>query len=56
MKWIIEMPEGWKPENKAWRKGQPTRCEMCPFVEALTEDGDNFCGPTHGNRKCRRYM
>jgi hypothetical protein len=45
MKYIIEMPDGWKPENEKFKPGGPFMCQTCPFSDAKHEDGDDFCEP-----------
>ena len=42
MKWIIEMPDGWKPEKNKWTNG-PLCCEKCPFKDSKEEgNGDGY--------------
>jgi len=44
--YLVEMPEGWKPENEPRKDGGPEMCQKCPFCEARSpnsEDEDDYC-------------
>ena len=45
-KYIIEMPDGWKPEPlNDWKQGMPPKCGKCPFRDTYDDENDEFCSP-----------
>ena len=53
MKWIIEMPQEWKPEIGQVKPGDNPHCATCPFRDAkqdpqsewYDDDLEDFCIP-----------